>query len=257
MGEFLGWSLTGRAATVRGVAEENTGSRNAPAPIVVGWAAWLLAAVGGWVDAVGFVMLGHLFTANMSGNSVQFAAYFGVKSFGSAWPCLLAIPVFMTGVFLGTLALAWSRVARPERRVYAVEAVLLVILAGELWVKVGQGEAGDPWSARVAEVCALLAMGLQNATTRRVGSVNINTTFITGLLVVCGQMAARTVVAWRAGDPVAAGAAAVESSRAGRLWLTYAMGALAGAAGVVWVGPGTLLVPVAALVAVVVAATDT
>jgi uncharacterized membrane protein YoaK (UPF0700 family) len=216
----------------------------------VGWAAWLLAGVGGWVDAVGFVMLGHLFTANMSGNSVQFAAYFGLGELGRGWPCLLAIPVFMAGIFLGTVMIAWSRAKRPERRVYEVEALLLAGLAAALWVKTGRGEMTNPGVAGTAEVLALLAMGLQNATVRRVGNINLNTTYITNLLQACAQQAARAWLAGCAGNAAAGAVSRKESWLAGRLWVTYAAGALIGAAGVIAGGPWTVLVPAAGLVAV-------
>jgi uncharacterized membrane protein YoaK (UPF0700 family) len=233
-------------------ADNQAGEAARPAAVKVGLSAWLLAGVGGWVDAVGFVMLGHLFTANMSGNSVQFAAYFGLGEFRASLPCLLAIPVFMAGIFLGTLAMAWSRAKRPERAVYAVEAVLLAGLAVALWMKVGKGEAADPWAAGVAELLALLAMGLQNATVRRVGNINLNTTYITNLLQACAQQAARAWVAARAGDGAASVTAREESWRAGRLWFTYTAGALTGAAGVVVISPLTMLLPAAVLVVVAV-----
>ena len=224
----------------------------------VGWAAWLLAGVGGWVDAVGFVMLGHLFTANMSGNSVQFAAYFGLGELGRGWPCLLAIPVFMVGIFLGTVMMAprpgsgraWWQAKRPVRRVYEVEALLLAGLAAALWVKTGRGEMTNPGVAGTAEVLALLAMGLQNATVRRVGNINLNTTYITNLLQACAQQAARAWLAGRAGNAAAGAVSRKESWLAGRLWVTYAAGALIGAAGVIAGGPWTVLVPAAGLVAV-------
>jgi uncharacterized membrane protein YoaK (UPF0700 family) len=216
----------------------------------VGLAAWLLAGVGGWVDAVGFVMLGHLFTANMSGNSVQFAAYFGLGQFRVSMPCLLAIPVFMAGIFLGTVAIAWSRAKRPERGVYAVEAAMLAGLAVALWMKGGQDAPDTSWAAGSAELLALLAMGLQNATVRRFGHINLNTTYITNLLQACAQQGARAWVARRAGDAATGAEAGRESWLAARLWFIYVAGALTGAALVVVVSPLTMLLPAAALVVV-------
>jgi uncharacterized membrane protein YoaK (UPF0700 family) len=52
----------------------------------------LLAVVAGFVDAVGFITLGHIYTANMSGNSVGVGIELGSRhwpeTLRTMWPVL-------------------------------------------------------------------------------------------------------------------------------------------------------------------------
>src|SRR2546425_9539042 len=68
---------------------------------------WLLPTVlsttAGAVDVIGFLTLGGLFTAHITGNVVIVAAHYVTGGFSQIGP-LLAVPVFMAGVGLGTPA---------------------------------------------------------------------------------------------------------------------------------------------------------
>jgi len=61
----------------------------------------LLAWVAGFVDAVGYVSLSHLFIAHMSGNSAAMGAYFGQGRWGEAFHRAFPIPLFVLGVVAG------------------------------------------------------------------------------------------------------------------------------------------------------------
>ena len=61
-----------------------------------------LAAVGGYVDAVGFLTLFHVFTAHMSGNSVWFGSSLGLGDWRIGLHHLFPIPLFVVGVKLAT-----------------------------------------------------------------------------------------------------------------------------------------------------------
>ena len=66
------------------------------------WLALLLAGVAGAVDAVGYLLLLHLFTAHMSGNSVAMGLSIGQTQWQTALLRAIPIPLFVFGVALGT-----------------------------------------------------------------------------------------------------------------------------------------------------------
>ncbi len=63
----------------------------------------LLASVGGSVDAIGVITLGGLFVSHMSGNTAAQGVFFGQGQWWLAWPHLVAVPIFLLGLFLGYL----------------------------------------------------------------------------------------------------------------------------------------------------------
>ena len=197
--------------------------------------AFLLAGVGGSIDAVGVLSLGGLFVAHMSGNSAAFGAAFGQGDWHRGLPHLLAIPVFVLGLFLGYLWILRARTFRRSAKLLATEAFLLALFA----VAVRSG-AGFP-----AAIPALLAMGLQNATLRELGKSSFPTTYITGVLDMLGKSAARAVL--ERGGPALA-----DARRAGTVWLSYAAGAILGSAGLAVLGVAIVSVPVVILAALAV-----
>ncbi len=60
-----------------------------------------MTAVSGIVDAVSFIALGHVFTANMTGNIVFLGFAIGGVAGLSMWRSLLALAFFMSGAVLG------------------------------------------------------------------------------------------------------------------------------------------------------------
>ena len=193
--------------------------------------AFLLAGVGGSIDAVGILTLGGLFVAHMSGNSASFGAAFGQGQWRAGLPHLLAIPVFVLGLFLGYLWILKARTYLRCAALLAAEAVLLTIF----FVLVRSG-AGFP-----AAVPALLAMGLQNATLRELGKSSFPTTYVTGVLDMLGKSAARAVL--ERGGPALA-----DARLAGAVWISYAAGAILGSAGLSVLGAAVVFVPALTLV---------
>jgi hypothetical protein len=60
-----------------------------------------MTAVSGIVDAVSLIALGHVFTANMTGNIVFLGFAIGGVAGLSMWRSLLALAFFMSGAVLG------------------------------------------------------------------------------------------------------------------------------------------------------------
>jgi uncharacterized membrane protein YoaK (UPF0700 family) len=131
---------------------------------------WLLPAVlsttAGAVDVIGFLALGGLFTAHVTGNLVIVAVHYITGGFGEIGP-LLSVPVFI--VVLGAVSIA---TLAAEKAGYCSRRALLVLQAALLAGSLGVGVAFGPFAdadrplAVVAGMLAVAAMATQNALVR-------------------------------------------------------------------------------------------
>lgn len=149
--------------------------------------ALFLALVGGYVDAIGYMVLFQLFIGHMSGDTIDMMVQLGRENWGQAFHRGFPIPVFVAGVVVGA-ALSEALFRRGVRSQFAVtfalEALLLL-----LFLAFGAGCYRDgglrPESTTVFYLLAALpalAMGVQNSALRRVGDTRVRTTYITGML---------------------------------------------------------------------------
>ena len=142
-----------------------------------------LAALAGFVDALGFVGLGGFFVSFMSGNTTRL----GVALGNAAWPAALRggelVLTFLAGVMGGTLLAH----ALPRWRKPAVLAAVTAILI----VAASCHQAGDD---PLALFLLAAAMGVENGTFQRDGEVTIGLTYMTGTLVRFGQRAALALI---------------------------------------------------------------
>ncbi len=151
------------------------------------WLALMLALTGGCVDAVGYVVLWKVFTAHMSGNSVSAAVHVGEGKEAEAFHRAVAVPFFVLGVAVGA-ALSEVLARSGRRRIFAVavglEAALLLIFL--LWggpiLSEGRIPEEPAWRFYLLVALPTLAMGVQNASLRRVGTTTVRTTYISGML---------------------------------------------------------------------------
>lgn len=189
----------------------------------------LLAALAGYVDAVGFLASGGLFLSFMSGNSTRLGVGLAQASDIAALAGSL-LAAFVAGVTLASLL--GRRLARARRRgQLALVAALLAaaaLLAGGGWLWPGL-------------LCAAMAMGAENTIFEAGGDVKISLTFMTGNLVKIGQRLALAV----SGGPLWAFLPWFW------LWLAMICGALSGA--MLWPLLGTANLGVAAAIAAVLA----
>jgi uncharacterized membrane protein YoaK (UPF0700 family) len=174
----------------------------------------ILTFTTGIVDAVSFLGLGHVFTANMTGNVVLLG--FGIA--GSAG-LPIAAPFASLGAFiLG--AIAGGRVSRrvEERRLLttALAIEVAVLAAAAVIAALTTITVGAPVTY-VLIVMLAFAMGLRSACVRRLGVPDLSTVVLT-----------MTLVGFSSESPLAAGSGLGSLRRSSAVVLMGA-GALAGA----------------------------
>ncbi|HEX6655845.1 MAG TPA: YoaK family protein [Candidatus Limnocylindria bacterium] len=135
-----------------------------------------MTLVTGLVDAASYLGLGHVFAANMTGTIVLLG--FSVAGVTELSPSLLlvALVAFVAGAIAGG-RLAASTARRVRRWVFAAALLESVLLAAAALVALGP----DPERRAPSLVVALaaLAMGIRNATVRRLGVPDMTTTVLT------------------------------------------------------------------------------
>ncbi|PTM99472.1 MULTISPECIES: YoaK family protein [unclassified Streptomyces] len=141
-------------------------------PVLLG-----LTVVSGLIDAVSYLGLGHVFTANMTGNVV-------VLGFAAAGAPGFSVPHTATSLACFLLgAVAGGRVGRwrgeGSRRTWA----RLVLAAEAVLVGVSAAVAFASPHTAVSDYAVIaltaFAMGLRNATVRRLGVADLTTTVLT------------------------------------------------------------------------------
>lgn len=206
----------------------------------------ILAAIAGFVDTLSFVALFGLFTAHVTGNFVLIGA--GVAGYGKGILLkLIAFPAFVGGVVLSSLlvrSLSEAHARQGARLLHAMQAVLMVgfCLAGVWATPVIQP---DSLPVIVAGVVGAFAMGVQNAHPRLIQCPGVPNTVMTGnvtqaVLDVVDMLSART----------AGSARDAARARFGKMMpaiAAFAVGAMAGALGLRYLGFWALLAPACAL----------
>ncbi|MBK9178040.1 MAG: DUF1275 domain-containing protein [Acidimicrobiales bacterium] len=215
----------------------------------------VLTAAAGAADAICYVGVTGVFTANMSGNAVLLGIGIGEGRPADSLALALSLVSFAVGVGLAAvLGRAGARGAIAERRstrALGVEAVLLAVLVPASLAVVGaHGDpATGPWRG-VLIVIATLAMGAQTVVLRRVGDTAISTTYTSGVMASIGEAAALATVDHDGPSAPRRGHLVV----LGTVLVAYVGGAAAGTALHRGVGTWALLAPLVAVVAVAVAA---
>jgi uncharacterized membrane protein YoaK (UPF0700 family) len=182
-----------------------------------------LAFVGGYGDAASFV-LAKTFTGHVTGNLVLGAIAVVTCNGRAGLRHLSAIVMFLIGAVLSVLIVrplstksSWPLIPT----IMGIEVILIVAASLVL-------ASGLVHGAGVFVIFMSLALGLQNGALRRVGSISVHTTYLTGMIT--SLISAETgkyvlQVAPRSGsfsDP--------EIALLCELWIAFVFGAGAGAA---------------------------
>jgi len=131
--------------------------------------AWLLAALAGWVDAVGLTHGFHIYLSFMSGNTTNLAGFVAQQHWQPAGMVACVILLFVAG------SVAGECVARPGWRFGRTVILLLEAAALSLAVAL---DCGLP---------AAFAMGVQTSVMHRSEGQSVSLAYVTGTLVQVGR----------------------------------------------------------------------
>jgi uncharacterized membrane protein YoaK (UPF0700 family) len=149
----------------------------------------VLTAVTGFVDAVSYLGLGRVFTANMTGNVVLLAfALVGTPGL-SIQRSLVALAAFLFGAIVGgrnsLIGGSLDRKTWMGAAFRAETALLMTATLAAVGYRSDQGASSIQLYAII--ILTAVAMGMRNATVRRLGVADLTTTVLT--LTVTGLAA--------------------------------------------------------------------
>ncbi|MGC0366268.1 uncharacterized membrane protein YoaK (UPF0700 family) [Rhodococcus sp. 27YEA15] len=139
-----------------------------------------LAGLAGYVDALGFIVLGGPFVSFMSGNMTQASVSAADGLWSAAGVAGGVIALFLVGIALGTVVTHVTERYSLRTRKVTVLAIVAVLL--------GIGSVLSSFAVTAGAVSAMaLSMGAVNSVFQRDGEVTIGVTYMTGALVKMAQ----------------------------------------------------------------------
>jgi uncharacterized membrane protein YoaK (UPF0700 family) len=143
----------------------------------------ILTWAAGNIDAIGYLGLGRVFTANMTGNTVLLGLHLGQEQGAAALRAFVALLSFGVGLVLGALIVERIRGAGPwppaVTWALALEAAMLAAFAAGMYLTASLREVIE---AQALIAVSAIAMGIQSAAVRRLNVPGIATTYVTGTL---------------------------------------------------------------------------
>ena len=229
-------------------------------------AALLLTSIGGFADAIGWITLVEIFTANMSGNSIHVGMAIGNLDLFTVKRFVCSICVYVLAVILTRIALeiggraGLQRIASLTLTLEAALLLMFIYVAPPL----DHGHVADQSSPLYLGMISMLAfaMGVQTGTLTHLGPLTVYTTFVTGTLTKFSESFARTIF-WtydtlKSGRPLSYAVGglrhqtdALSSAFLLGTWICYVIGAALGTATKAAWELRALYLPVAALVCLV------
>jgi uncharacterized membrane protein YoaK (UPF0700 family) len=160
-----------------------------------------LTWAAGNIDAIGYLGLGRVFTANMTGNTVLLGLHLGQEQGAAALRAFVALLSFGVGLVMGALIVERIRGAGPwppaVTWALALEAAMLAAFAVGMYLTASLREVIE---AQALIAVSAIAMGIQSAAVRRLNVPGIATTYVTGTLttavtsLIAGSRAAKPAV---------------------------------------------------------------
>lgn len=143
----------------------------------------LLTWVAGTIDAIGYLNLGHVFTANMTGNSVLLGLALGQGQVQAAFRTSFALGGFVLGVGIGAILAHRAGTDVDQRRAFVgpllVETIILAAFALTMHLPF---IPRNSLTVHVLIVLSALAMGIQSAAVRRLNLPGISTIVLTNTI---------------------------------------------------------------------------
>jgi uncharacterized membrane protein YoaK (UPF0700 family) len=138
----------------------------------------LLTFTAGLIDAVSYLGIGHVFTANMTGNIVFLG--FGIAG-GSGLPVvapLVSLAAFLVGAGGGGILASRMADRRPQHLARALSIEALLVGAAAVVAAADDVHANQP-SGYIVIALLAVSMGTRNATVRRLAVPDLTTTVLT------------------------------------------------------------------------------
>jgi uncharacterized membrane protein YoaK (UPF0700 family) len=189
--------------------------------------ATILTVIAGIADAVGYITMGGVFAANMTGNTVLAGIAAAQRNYTDAWHHLAPLLAFFAGAMLSRLLL---RLSHKPTAGLLVEAALLAVV-GFL-----------PIDRELAVMIVAVAMGVQASAITHFGGRAVSTVVVTSTLARTADALLDRLWAGEKKQPPAV----TNLPLLGFTWMGYLVGAVAGTL-LLAVVPYPLLVPVALL----------
>jgi uncharacterized membrane protein YoaK (UPF0700 family) len=144
-----------------------------------------MTLVTGLVDSFSYLVLGHVFVANMTGNVVFLAFALAGESGFSVASSIIAIAFFILGSFC--LSLIGSRTGQNRGRLLGACAAIQAILLGfSAALSVLSGSPTPTGFGDVLIIALAFSMGMQNAAARKLSVPDLTTTVLTLTIVGIG-----------------------------------------------------------------------
>jgi uncharacterized membrane protein YoaK (UPF0700 family) len=162
-----------------------------PAPLTTKPKAWIAITLtwnAGFVDAAGYLLLFHIYTAHMSGHSVALGTYSAQYEWRTAllqngWPVL----TFVLALFFASLIneAGWRRHLKSVSSItLGLETSMLAafIFFAPRFIVPGGIKDQPPIVFGLLLPLLTMAMGLQTSSLMRVGGLSLYTTYVNGIL---------------------------------------------------------------------------
>ncbi|WP_213772958.1 YoaK family protein [Bradyrhizobium sp. dw_78] len=173
-----------------------------------------LGSVAGYIDALGFIDLSGIYTAAMTGNTVQLGVTFARQE----WPHFVLVAITLGSFFCGGLLSSFIRRHLPR------PALELLIMAGLiLAAQIIRLSVENPVSIELPLLAVSMAM--QGQTISRFGGMSIQTIVVTNNMLKCADALVGRYLPRRQETPTPV----ADFILPGCAWLTYVVGAAAAA----------------------------
>jgi uncharacterized membrane protein YoaK (UPF0700 family) len=189
-----------------------------------------LCMIAGAVDVIAYILFGKIFIANMTGNTVLFAASVVLHDWSEAALRIGVVVTFVAGIIIAETVLRRLTTRRERQRRLITLAIEFSVLS---WLALT-----PHLDIRIALLLVLaFSMGMQNNAFQRIGLNKVNTAFITGDLENLGEAIAEY------GEPEKRADGLRRSAVFFTTWIAYGIGALIGAFGALALKEKALWIP--------------
>jgi uncharacterized membrane protein YoaK (UPF0700 family) len=199
----------------------------------------LVTVTAGCVDAISYLGLGHVFTANMTGNTALLGLAIAQANITGVLRSFLALVGFVVGAAIGAVIVGRGEAEQATWPLTVTVALTVECLALGVFAVGSRGAEGSTGGELYALIAvAAIAMGIQHTAARRLHLSNMNSTTITGNLasvmegLMVGLGPARTSPVGSAGGGEGLSKRAASPTSAtwlnAAIFLAYGLGAIVG-----------------------------